>query len=152
MRGRKPKPTILKLLQGNPGRRPLNQNEPQPPAGSVKPPLILRGHARAIWKNIAPELLRLGLLTTLDTHHLARICRLEGLALKLLRQAEKRPMALTKSNGIQPAGELTGALRLFEATDRWWARFGVSPAERTRIRVSVEQEDEFDRFDVGRQR
>ena len=30
-RGRKPKPTALKLLEGNPSRRALNKNEPQPP-------------------------------------------------------------------------------------------------------------------------
>ena len=29
-RGRKPKPTALKLLEGNPGNRPLNIAEPRP--------------------------------------------------------------------------------------------------------------------------
>ena len=32
MRGRRPKPTRLKLLTGNPGKRPLNDDEPQPQA------------------------------------------------------------------------------------------------------------------------
>ena len=27
-RGRKPKPTALQVLEGNPGKRPLNENEP----------------------------------------------------------------------------------------------------------------------------
>ncbi|MGH7717148.1 MAG: phage terminase small subunit P27 family, partial [Vulcanimicrobiaceae bacterium] len=30
MAGRKPKPTHLKLVAGNPGKRPPNENEPQP--------------------------------------------------------------------------------------------------------------------------
>jgi hypothetical protein len=30
MRGRRPKPTRLKVLTGNPGKRPLNMDEPQP--------------------------------------------------------------------------------------------------------------------------
>lgn len=30
MRGRKPKPTYLKLLNGNPGKRALNEQEPKP--------------------------------------------------------------------------------------------------------------------------
>ena len=30
MRGRKPKPTFLKLVSGNPGHRPLNLDEPEP--------------------------------------------------------------------------------------------------------------------------
>ena len=29
-KGRKPKPTAIKKLEGNPGKRKLNQNEPQP--------------------------------------------------------------------------------------------------------------------------
>ena len=32
MRGRRPKPTRLKVLTGNPGKRPLNENEPRPEA------------------------------------------------------------------------------------------------------------------------
>ena len=28
-RGRKPKPTALKMLEGNPGKRPLNEYEPK---------------------------------------------------------------------------------------------------------------------------
>jgi len=32
MRGRRPKPTRLKMLTGNPGKRPLNGNEPRPAA------------------------------------------------------------------------------------------------------------------------
>lgn len=28
MKGRKPKPTHLRILEGNPGKRPLNENEP----------------------------------------------------------------------------------------------------------------------------
>lgn len=29
-RGRKPKPTAVKVLEGNPGKRSLNTNEPKP--------------------------------------------------------------------------------------------------------------------------
>ena len=32
MRGRKPKPTALKLLEGNPGKRRINGTEPKPPS------------------------------------------------------------------------------------------------------------------------
>ncbi len=36
MRGRRPKATRLKVLTGNPGRRPLNANEPRPEALSYR--------------------------------------------------------------------------------------------------------------------
>jgi hypothetical protein len=39
MRGRKPKPSHLKLLDGNPGRRRLNPDEPEPLSGRQRAPL-----------------------------------------------------------------------------------------------------------------
>lgn len=35
-RGRKPKPTALKELEGNPGKRTLNDKEPKPPKKAPK--------------------------------------------------------------------------------------------------------------------
>lgn len=117
------------------------------PSTSDSPP-TLRGEPRKIWEIMAPKLCRLGLLTELDRHHLSRACRLEALGIRLLRRAEKEPIATTKSNGRQPSGEFTAALRAFEAADRWWARFGISPAERTRIKVDGDsgKEDQFKKF------
>ncbi len=36
MKGRKPKPTALKLLEGNPGKRKLNADEPSPRGTTVR--------------------------------------------------------------------------------------------------------------------
>ena len=41
MRGRKPSPTHLKLVKGNPGKRPLNVSEPEPEAVLPCPPAEL---------------------------------------------------------------------------------------------------------------
>ena len=49
MRGRKPKPTLMKQLNGNPGKRPLNDREPVPPAGTPTPPDYLDDVARQEW-------------------------------------------------------------------------------------------------------
>ena len=45
-RGRKPKPTALKLLEGNPGKRPLNDREPVPPRAALKCPAWLLPEAK----------------------------------------------------------------------------------------------------------
>ena len=37
-RGRKPKPTAMKVLEGNPGKRSLNTTEPQPPKRAPRCP------------------------------------------------------------------------------------------------------------------
>ena len=65
-RGRKPKPTALKLLEGNPGKRPLNANEPIPPQGEVKCPSWLLPEAKKEWKRLAPAMESMGILTLAD--------------------------------------------------------------------------------------
>ena len=45
-RGRRPKPTALKKLEGNPGKRPLNELEPVPPVASLRCPNYLLPEAR----------------------------------------------------------------------------------------------------------
>jgi P27 family predicted phage terminase small subunit len=63
VRGRKPKPTWLKLVAGNPGRRPLNRSEPLPEGALVDdPPDWLTPSQKDIWRaaieNAPPGLLR----------------------------------------------------------------------------------------------
>ena len=65
-RGRKPTPTALKMLEGNPGKRPLNVNEPIPPKGDIKCPSWLLPEAKKEWKRLAPSLEAMGVLTMAD--------------------------------------------------------------------------------------
>lgn len=44
--GRKNTPTQLKVLNGNPGKRPLNQNEPKPKPVMPECPSWLNGYAK----------------------------------------------------------------------------------------------------------
>ena len=56
MRGRKPKPTVLKLLDGNPGKRTINDREPARRQGIPEMPAGLeRRSAKAEWNRIVPE-------------------------------------------------------------------------------------------------
>ena len=65
MRGRKPKPTFLKLVAGNPSRRPLNDAEPQPTGDLMKPPEWLTESQREIWQT-AIDSSPPGLLRSID--------------------------------------------------------------------------------------
>ena len=69
-RGPKPKPTALRILEGNPGRRPLNTNEPQPPGGMPDPPEHIQGRALDMWHTLAPQLAACGMVTAVDAHAL----------------------------------------------------------------------------------
>ena len=52
MRGRKPKPTVLKLLDGNPGKRTINDREPTAAGGIPELPDWLDDEAKAEWYRI----------------------------------------------------------------------------------------------------
>lgn len=67
-------PTQLKILAGNPGKRPLNMNEPQPKKETPDCPLWFEGDAKYEWWRVVPELERLGLLTCVDGAILEAYC------------------------------------------------------------------------------
>src|SRR3954468_21036685 len=74
MRGRKPKPTRLKLLTGNPGKHPLNRNEPRPAVEIPECPPELGPAAQREWMRLVGDLAALRLLTNLDPAPLAAYC------------------------------------------------------------------------------
>lgn len=53
MAGRKPKPTTLKKLEGNPGKRKLNTKEPVPTKGMPDCPKWLLPGAKEEWKKLS---------------------------------------------------------------------------------------------------
>lgn len=74
-RGRKPKPTKLKELNGNAGKRALNKNEPQfPQIIDVEPSKWLEPLAVEMWKTIVPLLCANDLLTQVDMHNVEAFC------------------------------------------------------------------------------
>ncbi|MEW5817748.1 MAG: phage terminase small subunit P27 family, partial [Spirochaetota bacterium] len=74
-RGRKPKPTVLKLLEGNPGRRPLNQKEPKPEKKAPRCPAWLAPEAKKEWRRMSRQMENLGVLTQVDAAAFAGYCQ-----------------------------------------------------------------------------
>lgn len=78
MKGRKPIPTKLKLLHGNPGKRPLNATEPKVKPGELKVPKEMRGKefavARKCWQRLVPLLFDSGIYTEIDRDALMGYC------------------------------------------------------------------------------
>ena len=66
MSGPPRKPTRLRILEGNPSKRPLPNNEPQPDPTMPECPDWLMADAKEEWHRVAPELHRIGLLTIVD--------------------------------------------------------------------------------------
>ena len=74
-RGRKPTPTAIKVLEGNPGKRPLYANEPRPKKKAPRCPSWLEEEAKKEWKRLAKQMEQLGILTEIDMAAFAGYCQ-----------------------------------------------------------------------------
>lgn len=137
MAGRKPIPTALKILRGNPGQHPLNKDEPEPAPQLPEPPDDLGAYALAEYQERGPILLRLGLMTENDVPTFQGYCREWG----RYRDAED---ALNREGTIirAPSGYplqnpqfIISHKALSKCLD-FWREFGMTPAARTRIKVA----------------
>ena len=90
MRGRKPLPSNVVRLRGNPGKRRLNDAEPRPAHRVPSCPACLGDEARKEWQRLAKELGELGLLTRLDRGLLAAYCQAHALWVEARRAARSR--------------------------------------------------------------
>lgn len=153
LRGRPRKPTNLKLLEGNPGRRPLPENEPKPRPVAPKRPAWLNSEAKRMWKRLAPELERLGLLTSVDGEAFAAACQAWGTYVECERLFKSKDPETGQRMGrtytyVNKAGqaniierpEVRIGQKALEAFHRFCSEFGLSPASRARIAVKAEAE------------
>jgi len=69
--GTKPKPTHLKLIEGNRGKRPLNLKEAKTIPALPDPPPHLTADALEEWHRVASWLHKIGLLSEVDRAALA---------------------------------------------------------------------------------
>lgn len=142
--GPPPKPTRLKVIEGNPGKRAINHHEPRPAPVIPAPPASLVGFALEEWNTVAAELHRLELLTQIDRAALAAYCQSFAIwrtAVEAINEMAARDelthglMIRTKSgNTIQ--NPLVGAINKAAASMvRYAAEFGMTPSARSRIAV-----------------
>ena len=125
-RGRKPKPTALKMLEGNPGGRPLNTKE---------------------WKRMAKVLEQMGLLTEMDMAAFAGYCQ----AYARWKEAEEfltqhGSMVRTPNGYLQQVPQVSIAQTNMKIMLKFCEQFGLTPSARSRI-VGGENSDEEDEME-----
>lgn len=134
MRGRKPTPTPLRILRGNPGKRALNRNEPTPAPTIPEAPAHLTPAALEEWDRIAPVLLEQGLLTDLDRAGLAAYCVAYARWIEAEESVRKLGVLVKSPNGFPVHSPyLAIANRAMEQMQRLLAEFGMSPSSRSRV-------------------
>lgn len=145
MRTRPHKPTALKLIDGNPGRRPINQNEPKPDPALLEPPANLKGMARQEWIEMAAELHKLKLLSNIDRAALAAYCQSWAIwnaaVAGLNRMAERGElsdslMIKTKSGNLIQNPLIGAVNKSAAAMLRFAVEFGMTPSARANIALS----------------
>lgn len=77
MRGRRPKPTELKLLQGTARKDRTKENRPEPTKVDAlpDPPDYLKKHGKRLWKQQLQQLIQLKMLTQVDLNVLGQYCK-----------------------------------------------------------------------------
>ncbi len=146
-RGRKPKPTGLKLVQGNAGRRPLPANELKPAPSVPDPPKWLSKAALAEWKRLAEPLAMLGCLSDLDLANFAAYCS----SYAAYQQAE-RDFRAAEQWGLEERREARLVLGAAERALRSFSsEFGLTPVARLRLAMQTgdEESDGLDEFLSG---
>lgn len=138
-KGRKPKPTALKLLEGNPGKRPLNVNEPKPQKKTQKCPSWLEAEAKKEWRRMSKQLEELGVLTQVDTLAFAGYCQ----AYARWKEAEEflskhGTIFKTPSGYIQQVPQVSIAQTYLKIMKDFCSEFGLTPSSRSRISINTD--------------
>jgi P27 family predicted phage terminase small subunit len=158
VRGRKPKPSAVKKLEGNPGKRPLNTEEPTPPVEIPDCPKHITGHAREEWLRASELAKKLGILTALDRSVFSAYCEAWGLWVEACEHLAKEGVLLRPPSapgeketlfGLIPAKAVNPAQMAFNnwyhVKNKAWEQFtklaselGFSPTSRSRVHGSQE--------------
>jgi P27 family predicted phage terminase small subunit len=134
MRGRPPKPTRIKALTGNPGKRPLNMREPRPEPALPDCPPELSPTAQREWERLTAELAKLNLMTKLDRAALAAYCVAYAIWLEAMEQIQKYGTMIKSPTGFPIQSPYLAILnRQAEIMMRIASEFGFTPASRSRI-------------------
>ena len=145
MSGPPPTPTHLKLLRGNPGKRPLKPGrEPQPALAAEPPeaPDFLSAYAREEWRRVIVEAHRLRLVTPLDVQIFAAYCdaysRWRTAAETIASMAERDPVMRGQIVKTQSGGAAANPLVWISSSAAksmlsFANELGLTPVARSRI-------------------
>ena len=134
IRGRKPKPTAMKVFEGNPGKRPLNDKEPKPPKGMPLCPAWLEGEAKKEWRRLSRIMSQMGILSLVDKAAFATYCQAYARYKEAEEYISKHGSTFTTPSGyIQQVPQVSIAQTYSKIMIKIASEFGLTPASRSRI-------------------
>ena len=148
-RGRKPKPSGLKVIAGTDRADRRNDNEPKFTPDIPSAPPFLSNEAAAEWARVCEQLYTQGVLSQVDRAALGAYCqaygRWEQAEAALARMAERdnvtKGLMIKTTNGNAVQNPLVGtANKAMADMMRYAAEFGMTPSARSRISASLPDE------------
>jgi P27 family predicted phage terminase small subunit len=151
MAGRPPKPTAIKRLAGNPGKRKLNEAEPKFELAIPRPPRHLDPVAKAEWRRVSRELFDAGLLTRVDRAALAAYCQAWSTWVDAVKRLREEGQTIISDKGYVYQHPLVAIRdKAVEQMRRFMVEFGMTPSSRSRVKAEKpETVDELERILFG---
>lgn len=139
--GRKAKPTALKLIEGNPGKRKLNEHEPQPQkVYDPDPPEGFNDLQAAKWNEVAHKLAKVRVLTELDLDALEIYCREWVNLHEAIDDVSRRGKLLQMPRGGVMWNPSWTQLKHSQSVCRsLMSEFGMTPSTRTGLIASADE-------------
>lgn len=142
----RPIPTALKRLRGNPGRRPLNDDEPQPAelVALGDPPDFLGPYGIEEWRRAGPVLIDLGLLTEADLMVFTTYCMNVNILIEAQHDIERNGMTIDGARGPVRNPALATFAAATTALRSLAAEFGMTPSSRSRMRMPGDERESLE--------
>jgi P27 family predicted phage terminase small subunit len=136
LRGPAPKPTAIKRLEGNPGKRRLNEAEPKPEMGVPECPDYLDDVAQKEWGRLSAILIAMKVLTKADYIALANLCQAYSTLMNAQRQMNKTGILYKSKSGYIQQSPLLGIIHTQTTiVNNLLREFGLTPSSRTRVAI-----------------
>jgi len=148
MRGRRPKPTLVKQLEGNPGRRPLPKGEPKPANPLEACPAYFTEDQKTLWFEALKESPK-GLLTSVDATPLEAYCVWRDTFSKAAEELRSRGSVSTTVKGERKvAPEIQVMQKASLLMLKACTELGFTPSSRSRINLEAPEAPDNDFADV----
>lgn len=145
-RGPKKEPTALKVLKGNPGKRPIESDEVKLAPSFMNCPDYLDDYAKEVWNDLVPKLEKYGLFTEVDYIEFTNLCVLVSVVRQAYDIIRKKPKTkrLTFENVNTGNDQVRAELQIIsnnvKIISQLSAKFGLSPSDRSGLTTPKSQE------------
>ena len=150
MKGRKPKPTEIKKLEGERADR-INHDEPEPEIIDFDCPYEQGTYEAIAWNEVVPVLKNMRVFTEADFHAIKLYCESYGMYQGAVSDIKDNGVYITlegkKGEYIVQNPQVAIRNKTYDQMLKIMTEFGMTAASRTRIKVEKPKEpDEFEKF------